>query len=94
MPATVEITVASRDTSRVVDTLWMMARSWNSSSYQRREKPCHTTLLLPALKEKMIISRMGAYRNRKTRAMNRRLPTRRCLFIAPPPVPRPHRSDS
>ena len=52
--------VASRETSRVVYTLLIIMRFWNSSAYQRKEKPFHTTLLLPALKEKMMSSKMGA----------------------------------
>ena len=43
----------------------MISRSWKSSAYQWREKPFHTTLLLPALKEKTMSRKMGAYRKKK-----------------------------
>ena len=58
--AGVAITVASRDTSRVVYTLCMMSRLFSSFPYHSREKPCQTALLLPALKEKMMSRKMGA----------------------------------
>ena len=60
VPATVEMTVARMDTRRVMYTLSMMSRFWNSLPYQSREKPRHTTLESPALKEKMMSRRMGA----------------------------------
>ena len=60
VPATVAMTVASRETSRVVYTLCMMSRLRNSLVYHAREKPFQTMLLLPALKEKTISSTMGA----------------------------------
>ena len=60
VPAAVAITVASRDTSRVVHSALVMARSRTSSSYQRRVKPCHTVRLLESLKEKTISTKMGA----------------------------------
>ena len=37
----------------------MISRLWNSSLYQWRENPRHTALLSPALKEKIMSSRMG-----------------------------------
>ena len=37
-----------------------MSRLWSSSLYQPKEKPVHTLLLLPALKEKTISTKMGA----------------------------------
>lgn len=49
-----------------------MRRFWNSSAYQCREKPFHTALLLPALKEKMMRMKIGAYRNTNTNAMKMR----------------------
>ena len=94
VPPMVAMTVASRDTSRVVYTLRMMMRSRNSSRYQFREKPSQTALLLPALKEKTISRMMGAYRNRNTTAMEMRLKVELRFFIASPPVLRPHRSGS
>ena len=60
VPAKVAITVASRETRSVVYTLCMMVRFPRSFAYQSREKPFQTTLLLPALKEKMISRKMGA----------------------------------
>ena len=56
----VEMMVARRDTKRVVYTLCMIRRSRNSSPYHLREKPFHTTLLSPALKEKTMSRKMGA----------------------------------
>jgi len=59
VPAAVEITVASRETRRVIYRLSIISRFWNSSLYQWRENPRHTALLSPALKEKIISRRMG-----------------------------------
>ena len=96
VPATVAMTVASRLTSSVVYTLCIMMRFWNSFAYHIREKPFHTVLLFPALKENTISSTMGAYRKMPVSAMKKRLPNRTSLFFftASPPVPRLHRSDS
>ena len=54
---------------RLLDLRYLrMAAIWAENSYCQRRK-----VGALVVKEKMIISRMGAYRNRKTRAMNRRL---------------------
>ena len=50
--------------------------------------------LFPSLKEKMISSRIGAYRKMNTRAVKTLLNVEFLFFTASPPVPRPHRSDS
>ena len=60
VPAAVAMTVASRDTSRVVDRAFMICRSWRSSTYQRRVKPFQTVRLWESLKEKTISTKMGA----------------------------------
>ena len=80
VPAAVAIAVASRDTKRVVYRLSMMRRFWNRAEYHSREKPRHTALESPALKENTMSRKMGRYKNRNTKPMNRRLPTRLCLF--------------
>ena len=82
VPATVAMRAARTETERVVLRALKISLSWNSSRYQSREKPVQTARLLLLLKEKTISTKMGAYRKRKTSAMNRRLPIRRSFLIA------------
>ena len=59
----------------------MMSRFWKSSRYQLREKPRHTALESPALKEKTMSRMMGRYRKRNIRPIRKRLPVRLAFFI-------------
>ena len=65
-----------------------MARIWAENSYCQRRK-----VGALVVKEKMIISRMGAYRKTKTRIKKSllKIPLR---FTAAPPPPHPRRSGS
>ena len=60
VPTTVAMTVASRDTSRVVESALMMELSRKSSAYQLKVKPFQTVRLLESLKEKTMRTKMGA----------------------------------
>ena len=55
---------------------------------------CVSMLALVLLKEKTMSTKIGAYRNRNTSPMNRRLPTEFFCLIASPPFHPPRRSDS
>ena len=58
--------MASTAMDRVMYSAFMMRVSWSSSPYQRREKPSHLARLLPALKDWMISTTIGTYRNTST----------------------------
>jgi hypothetical protein len=65
--------------------LSIISRFWNRAEYHSREKPLHTALESPALKEKMISRKMGKYKNRKVRPINRRPPIWLLCFTTTPP---------
>ena len=69
VPSTVAITVAITAMDTVTHRAFIMEAFWNSSPYQRKEKPSHLARLLPALKDWQISTTIGTYRN--TRMMPR-----------------------
>ena len=73
VPMMVENRAASRAMDRVITRALMMLGSWNSSSYQRKEKPSHLARLLPALKLCTISTMMGIYRKKRIRLRYNRL---------------------
>ena len=85
VPAAVAMAVANRETSRVVYRLSMMSRFWNRAEYHSREKPFHTALESPALKENTMSRKMGRYKNRKVRPIKRRPPIRFFCFTGTRP---------
>ena len=93
VPRMVAMTAASTDRMMVVRNAPSRRVLWNSSAYQLREKPPHTRLLLVALKEKMMSSTMGAYRNTYTSTVKILEGIRRLLTVPPPPL-HPRRSGS
>ena len=66
VPSKVATTDEAMATTSMTTNDWMMTRSWNSSSYQRRVNPVQVLRLLLSLKEKTISTAMGAYKNSMT----------------------------
>ena len=63
VPNTVEINAARTATLSVVIKASMMASLWSKSAYQCKVKPVQTARFLDSLNEKMISTKMGAYKN-------------------------------
>ena len=67
VPMNVETTAEMTATESVTQRAFMMVASLNSASYHRKEKPVQFPMVLELLKEKIISTRIGAYRNTSIR---------------------------
>ena len=67
VPMNVETTAEMTATESVTQSAFMMVESFTSASYQRSENPVQFPMVLELLKEKIISTRIGAYRNTSIR---------------------------
>ena len=67
VPKTVASALAKTDTSRELTKRVSRLLSWKTAAYWAKVKPSNWVMSLPVLKDAMISTNMGAYRNTKIR---------------------------